>query len=149
MEKAYFGLEVSDFVLLLLDVYSEQCDFFLHVPNFLGVFLVLFLKFSKEMIVLLLQVFDHDFFLLLSIDDQIVLAVGLEGVGDKVVIIRHKVKLLLKFTYVFAQQVLHVFDLLFGSGLFLEHGETNLDGHIVGVIIGNELEFVAVNPQRL
>lgn len=50
----YFGLQVTNSVLLLFDIHSQQADFLLHALDFFGVFLVLFLELSEEVVSLLL-----------------------------------------------------------------------------------------------
>lgn len=149
VQSADHRLQVSDAVLFLLYGDAEDCDLFLHGLDLLGVFLVLLFQFLEEVIGLLFEVFDHEFFLFLGVDDEVFVAVGLEGVSDEVVVVGHGIELKLYLFDILLQRHHHVLDLLLRPRLLLQHRQAHLDRHVVGVVIGDELQLVAMHPQGL
>lgn len=85
----------------------------------------------------------------MRIDDEVIFAVALDCVGDEVVVVGHRVELELYFSDILLQQHHHVTDLLLGPRLILKDCQTDLDGHVVRVVIRNKLQLISVHPQSL
>jgi hypothetical protein len=138
VQCANFAFEVSDGVFFLLDIDPQHGDFFLHALDFLGILLVLFLEFSKQMVGLLLQILNHQLFFFLGIDDEVFFAVCFDCVADEIVVIGHRAGLEIDLSDVLLQQHQHVSDPLFSSCFLFQDGQAYLYWHVVGVVVGDE-----------
>lgn len=101
------------------------------------------------MISLIFKVFNHEFFFFLSVNDKVFVASVSKGIFDKIVVLGHSGKLLIDFFNVFLQFFDRSSDFFFGFGFFFEYCKPNLDGIIVRIVVGNKLEFVAVDSESL
>lgn len=149
VKRADHRLQVADAVLFLLDGDAEAGDFLLHALDLLGVFLVLLFQLLEEVVRLLFEVLHHELLLLLGVDDEVLVAVGLESIRDEVVVVGHGIELKLYLLDVLLQRHHHVLDLLLRPRLLLQHRQAHLDRHVVGVVIRDELQLVAMHPQGL
>ena len=139
MQSADHRLEISYFILFLFDEDPKSCDLLLHALNLLSILLILLLQLPEEMVGLLLQVLHHQLFLLVGVDDEVVFSTGFQGIRDEVVIIGHRVELELDLFDVLLEGQHHVFELFLGSCFLFEDGEGHSNGHVVWVVIRDEL----------
>lgn len=149
MKSAYFGLKISNGVFLLLDINPQNCDFFLNVFDFLGIFLILLLKFPKQMIGFLLQILNHQLLLLLSINDKVILSIRFRCIRDVVIVICHGVELKIHLLDILLQKQHHIFDSLLSTSFLFEHCQTYFYWHVVGIVIGDEFQLISQHSQYL